>query len=330
MSSGSGAPTGKDPAAVPLKEAKSHDSTVPDRLADGFAWAVVVLTTIASAAGVLLPGLYRDNAAVVAQAQGSDLATLLVAVPSLAIGLWRARVLVPGQSITGRFAATSTGATLSLGSAPVMPIGAGRLVAMGALGFIAYTYAIYCFSVVINPATPFHIAILSLSTWSLVLMVLGLDSSAVDSETGARLLRRTTAGFLLVCVALFALTWSSGIAGAIVSGQLPDAVTTLGLPTSPVYALDLAFALPITALAAGLMLRQDRRGPAAALAVLTFVIVMGLGVLGSFVYAVARGEFIDPVVTGMFVIIIGTGAVLLSIGLWPAGIHRVQAHPAGV
>ena len=101
--------------------------TVPFRirLADGFAWAVVVLTAIASAAGVLLPGVYRDNAAVVAQAQGSDLATLLVAVPVLAIGLWRARVLVPGRSLTGRFATTSTGAMLSLDSAPVTPIGPG-------------------------------------------------------------------------------------------------------------------------------------------------------------------------------------------------------------
>ncbi|HVQ22559.1 MAG TPA: hypothetical protein VMT36_04755 [Candidatus Saccharimonadia bacterium] len=300
------------------------------RLADGFAWAVVVLTTIASAAGVLMPGLYRDNAAMVAQAQGSDLATLLVAVPILAIGLWRARLLVPGHSLTGRFAETSTGAMRSFDSAPVTPIGAGRLLAMGALGFIAYTYAIYSFSVVISLATPFHIAILSLSTWSLVLMVLGLDPSAIDPEIGTGLLRRTTAGFLLVCVAFFALTWSSGIASAIVSGQLPDAVTTLALPTSPVYALDLAFALPVTALAALLLVRRDRRGPAAAIAVLTFVIVMGLGVLGSFAYAVARGEPIDPVVTGVFAVIIGAGVVLLAIGLWPAGIHRLRAHPARV
>jgi hypothetical protein len=300
------------------------------RLADGFAWAVVVLTAIASAAGVLLPGLYRDNAAMVAQAQGSDLATLLVAVPALAIGLWRAHAQMPGQSISGRFTATPSGASLSLGAAPIVSIGAGRLVAMGALGFIAYTYAIYCFSVVINPATPFHIGILSLSTWSLVLMVLGLDATAVEPETGARLPRRTTAVFLLVCVALFALTWSSGIAGAIVSGQLPDAVTVLSLPTSPVYALDLAFALPLTALAALLLLRQDRRGPASAIALLTFVIVMGLGVLGSFGYAAARGEAIDPIVTGMFAVIIGIGVVLLAIGLLPTHAHRTVAHPAHI
>ena len=300
------------------------------RLADGFAWAVVVLTAVASAAGVLLPSLYRDNAAMVAQAQGSDLATLLVAVPILAIGLWRAHGHLLGRSLTGRFAASPTGASLTLGSTLLIPIGAGRLVAMGALGFIAYTYAIYCFSVVINPATPFHIAILALSTWSLVLMVLALDSAAIEPDTGSRLPRRTTAFFLLLCVALFAATWSSGIASAIVSGTLPEAVTILGLPTSPVYALDLAFALPLTAMGAVLLLRHDARGPAGAIALLTFVIVMGLGVLGSFGYAAARGEPIDPVVTGMFSVIICVGVVLLAVGLWPARWRRVQAQPARI
>jgi len=298
------------------------------RLADGFAWAVVALTTLASVAGILLPDLYRDNAAMVAQAQGSDLATLLVAVPALAIGLWRAHEARPGYALTGHLTATQTSARFGLGSVPLTPITAGRLVAMGALGFIAYTYAIYCFSVIVNPATPFHIAILALSTWSLVLMVLGLDSATIEPDTGGRLPRRATAAFLLLCVALFAATWSSGIASAIVSGTLPEAVTVLGLPTSPVYALDLAFALPLTAMAAVLLLRHDDRGPASAIALLTFVIVMGLGVLGSFGYAAARGEPIDPVVTGMFAVIIGIGVVLLGIGLWPARSHRIGAHPA--
>lgn len=300
------------------------------RLADGFAWAVVVLVAIASAAGVLLTGLYRDTPNMIAQAQGSDLATLLVAMPLLAIGLWRARSAMPGHSLEGRFTATHTGASLSVGTAPVTPVTPGRLVAMGALGFIAYTYAIYCFSVVINPATPLHIAILSLSTWSLVLMAMSLDASAIDPELGSRLPRRTTAVFLFACVALFALTWSSGIASAIVTGQLPEAVTVLALPTSPVYALDLAFALPLTAVAAVLLLRHERRGPAAAIAMLTFTIIMGLGVVGSFAYAVARGEAIDPFVTGMFVVIIGIGALLLAMGLWPRHAQRIQAHPAQV
>ena len=300
------------------------------RLADGFAWAVVVLTALAAAAGVLLPDLYRDTDAMVAQAQGSDLATLVVAVPALAIGLWRAHEARPGYALTGHLTATETSAGFGLGSVPLTPITGGRLVAMGALGFIAYTYAIYAFSVVINPATPFHIAILALSTWSLVLMAMSLDAAGIASDLGARLPRRTTAGFLLLCVVLFALTWSRGIASAILTGRLPDEIAALALPTSPVYTLDLAFALPLTAVAVILLLRHDVRGPAAAIAMLTFTVIMGLGVVGSFGYAVARGQPIDPVVTGMFVVIIGIGGALLAMGLWPAQGHRVQAHPAHV
>jgi hypothetical protein len=300
------------------------------RLADGFAWGVVVLVAVASAAGVLLPSLYRDTEAMIAQAQGSDLATLLVAVPLLAIGLWRAHQTRPGYALTGHLTATETSASFGLGSAPLTPITSGRLVAMGSLGFIAYTYAIYAFSVVINPATPFHLAILSLSTWSLVLMAMSLDAAGIVHDLGSRLPRRTTAGFLLLCVVLFALTWSRGIASAIVTGLLPADIAVLALPTSPVYALDLAFALPLTAVAAILLLRHDLRGPSAAIAMLTFTVIMGLGVLGSFGYAVARGEPIDPFVTGMFAVIIGIGVVLLAMGLWPAPSHRVQAHPAHI
>jgi predicted RND superfamily exporter protein len=78
------------------------------------------------------------------------------------------------------------------------------------------------------------------------------------------------------------------------------------------------------------LLRHDRRGPASAIALLTFVTVMGLGVVGSFGYAAARGEAIDPFVTAMFAIIIGVGAMLLALGLWPTHAHRIQAHPAHV
>jgi hypothetical protein len=300
------------------------------RLADALAWAVVVLVAIASAAGVLLPDLYRDNAAMIAQAQGSDLATILVAVPLLLIGLWGAGHAAPAASLEGRLTATETSASLTFGSWPLTPITTGRLVAMGALGFIAYTYAIYAFSVVINPATPFHIAILSLSTWSLVLMLLGLDSAAIAQGVGARLPRLPSAAFLFACVALFALTWSSGIAGAIVSGELPEAVTSLDLPTSPVYALDLAFALPLLSVGGVLLVRRDRRGPAAAIALLTFVVIMGLAVLGSFGYAAVRAEPIDPFVTGMFAIITGLAALLLARGCWPMRRQRFRSQTAHI
>ena len=79
----------------------------------------------------------------VQQAQGTDLATLLLAVPVLSSGLW----------------------TASRGSS------AGRLAVVAGLLYLVYNYAIFAFSVALNPLTAVHIAIFGLSLWSLVLVI---------------------------------------------------------------------------------------------------------------------------------------------------------------
>ena len=230
-----------------------------------------------------------DNAAMIRQAQSADLTTLVAAVPVLAIGLWRAQDGSP----------------------------AGRFVALGALGFIAYTYAIFAFSVVINPATPVHIAIVGLATWSLILMSASIEGSQPDPALAARLPRRTTAAFLLVVVVLFAFTWLSLIAGAITSGHLPPAVADLNLPTNPVYTLDLAFALPLLVIGGIRLLRGDPRGPGMALALPVFAVLTGLEVLAIFLFEVQAGGAVDASITLVFtaVVVIGTG--LVGLGLAP-------------
>ena len=61
------------------------------KFADRLAFAALVLAAVAAGAGLLVSGLYRDTADGIRQARATDLVTLLVAVPTLAIGLWRAR-----------------------------------------------------------------------------------------------------------------------------------------------------------------------------------------------------------------------------------------------
>jgi hypothetical protein len=264
----------------------SKQSTVPDRLA----WLVMALAMIASIAGLAISGLYRDNAAMIRQAQSGDVATLLVAVPLLGIGLWRARA---GSS-------------------------AGRYVALGALGFLAYTYAIFAFSVEINPATPVHIAIVGLAVWSLILMASSIEGSPPDPALAARLPRRTTAGFLLVVVALFAFTWLGQIAGAITSGHLPPGVVDLNLPTNPVYTLDLAFALPLLTIGAIRLLQADPRGPGMAVALLVFAALIGLEVLVIFLFDAQAGGSTDASITLVFGAVVVIAAVLGAVGLVPA------------
>lgn len=258
-------------------------------VADALALTSLVLAAAAAAAGLAIAGLYRDNAGMIRQAQASDLATLAVAVPVLAVGLWRARA----------------------GSA------AGRFVALGALGFIAYTYAIFAFSVVIGPATPVHIAIVGLAVWSLILMAASIEGSPPDLALAARLPRRATAAFLLVVVVLFAFTWLGLIAGAIASGHLPPAVADLNLPTNPVYTLDLAFALPLLTIGGIRLLRGNPRGPGMALALLVFSILMGLEVLVIFLFEVQAGGTADASITLVFAAVVVIGAGLAALGLAP-------------
>jgi hypothetical protein len=231
--------------------------------------------------------LYRDTEEGIRQARATDLVTLFVAVPALVLGLWRAR-------------AGSVG---------------GRLVAVAALAYLAYSYAIYAFSVVIDPLTPVHIAILGLATWSLVLTVFGLDDATLDLASRFLLPRRTAGGFLIAVAGLFAMLWLSQIAGAITSGRLPAGVSDLGLPTSPVYSLDLAFAVPLITLAGVWLIRRDRRGPAGAVAALAFIVTLGLSVLAIFAFQAAVDIAVELPPIVIFGAVTAAAAVLLVIGL---------------
>ena len=257
------------------------------KFADRLALVALVLAAIAAIAGLMVSGLYRDTADGIRQARATDLVTLLAAVPTLAIGLWRAR----SGSVGGRF------------------------VALAAIGYLAYSYAIYAFSVVIDPLTPVHIAIFGLATWSLVLTVFGLDGATLELAARFRLPRRTTGGFLIAVAGLFAMLWLSQIVGSITSGRLPAAIADLGLPTSPVFSLDLAFAVPLIALAGIWLIRRDRRGSAAAAAGLAFLAILGLSVLAIFAFEAAAGIAVELPPIAIFGAVTATAAALLGVGL---------------
>ena len=255
--------------------------------ADRLAAAALVLAAGAAAVGLLVAGLYRDAPEMVRQARAADLVTLFAVAPALGLGLWRAR-------------------SGSVG---------GRLVAIGALGYLAYSYAVYAFSVVINPLTPVHIAILGLATWSLVLTVFGLDRTTLNLASRSRLPRRTTGGFLIVVAAMFAMLWLGQIAGAITSGTLPPSVSDLNLPTNAIYALDLAFGLPLLTLSGVWMIRHDRRGSASALAALSWLVLLGLSVLAIFAVDAAASVAIEAVPLAIFGVVTAVGAALATRGL---------------
>lgn len=118
------------------------------------------------------------------------------------------------------------------------------------------------------------------------------------------------------------------------SGTLPASVTELGLPTSAVYGLDLAFALPLVTLAGIRLLRRDPWGTAGTLAALVWLMLLGLSVLAIFTFEAGAGKPIEPVVVVVFNVITAIAAGLAAIGLLPrrpgrvpvSSVHAPPAH----
>jgi hypothetical protein len=271
--------------------------TIPNRLAT----IATVLAAAAALAGLAVTNLYVDAPNWAQQARGTDLATLFLAVPVLAVGLWSAH---RGSS-------------------------AGRLAVIAGLLYLVYNYAIFAFAVAMNPLTAVHIAIFGLSLWSLVLA----GRVAVDGaeDMTERLHRRTTGGLLIGVAAMFGLQWLQQIATASTTGILPTDLVKAGMSSNPVYALDLAFFLPLCALAGIGLLR--RNGAAAfAFPMLIWVALMGAGVVGGFLLMAAAGDQIAMSVvvalSGLSVASSVLAAVALVRSISATGLARTTHLPA--
>jgi hypothetical protein len=146
-------------------------------------------------------------------------------------------------------------------------------------------------------------------------VVPALGSDSPDASFATRLPRRTTGVVSLVIAALFGFQWIGQMAGVIRSGQMP---ADLVVPTNIVWALDLAFALPILVLAGVWLLRGRPWGPAIAVGWFIFGVLTEVEILAIFAYDDAAGKPIVVPVVGMFVAVLAVLAVLAIVGLIPA------------
>src|SRR5215210_749272 len=114
------------------------------------------LAAAASAGGLFLNGLYRDNSFVASAWRGNDLVTLVVVVPLLVAGL-----------------------ILSMrGSQRAL------LVWLGALGYMLYNYVFYMYAAAFNPFFLLYVALVALSLYALIFALRALDIEAVSHSFG--------------------------------------------------------------------------------------------------------------------------------------------------
>jgi hypothetical protein len=130
-----------------------------------------------------------------------------------------------------------------------------HLIGLGAMAFLTYNYAIYCFSVTFGPLFLLWTATLGLSGFALVLGVSATRTMDVEQYVRPTRLASST---LIAVAALFTVLWLAEIGPDILRGRPSTSAAEWNVPTNPVHVLDLAFALPAT-FACGLALRAGRR-----------------------------------------------------------------------
>jgi hypothetical protein len=251
-------------------------------VSERLALAAGVAAALAALAG-FIPGVYRDPHAVIAQSHGFDIGDL-IGVMVLGLGLsWS-----------------------TLGSVR------GRLVAIGALVYLMYSFVTYAFLIVLNAATVLYIAVLGFGVWSFITGFAAVHDHDADQLTAGHLYKRLTAGFMIVIGALFALTWLREIAASVISGHLPAALASAGWPMNPVYVLDLGFVIPAAVLGGFRLLRGTPGGALLAVPFLIFLPLLSASVLLMTIFMAVDGQ---PLAIPL-IVVFGVAAALSTALAW--------------
>ncbi|WP_041328410.1 hypothetical protein [Rubrobacter xylanophilus] len=247
---------------------------------------VAVLLAVAAGGELFVGGVFRGDAPnFVAQAIGQDYVTLAVALP----------VLVISAALAGR------------GS------GRARLVWLGALAYVLYTYVIYAFHVRFNPLFLVYVALLGFSLYALIGGLATTDFGEIKARSTRKRPARAASIFLGAMAVLFYFAWLGEVVPALLAGSAPPSVTAAGTPTGAAHVLDMAWVLPAMGLTAIWLWQERPLAYALAGSLLTFASLMTLAIGAMMVAMRVYGE---PVPLGMAAVFGAVSAAGLGVLVW--------------
>jgi hypothetical protein len=256
---------------------------------------IAVLAIIASASGLFMNGLYKnDTKSGAAQEQGNDLITLILCVPLLAVSTYYA----------------------AKGSLR------GRLIWTGMVFYFLYVYGMMSFMSAYNQLFLVYVAAFSLSLYTFAYSVLTLDVNAVkQSMAGAPV--KAAAGFMFLIAIGVSAMWLAMIVPPLMAGERPAALETY--TTLVVQALDLGVIVPMSLITGVLLLQKKAWGYALASLIFVKGITLGTAVLSMALFMSLNGvEVVVPQVI-IFVALV-LGALALAVVFY--GKMKVPAVPA--
>jgi len=244
---------------------------------------IAILLAIAAGSGFFVEGLYRDTVSFMAQAVGQDLVTLIVALPALVIS-----AILAGHGSQR-----------------------ARLIWLGILVYLVYSYAIAAFNVRFNQLFLVYVAMLGFSLYALIGGIATSDLEGIKARFREKTPVKAVSIFLTVLVLFFYFVWLGEVVPALTMGDVPQSIIDNELPTNAVHVLDMALMLPAMGLTAFWLWRKRALGYTLAGALLTFVSVLGLAIISMIVFMERYDLPIAREQTAIFSIVSAVGLGML-------------------
>ena len=166
--------------------------------------ALAVVATVAAGLTFWLPDILTGPAVMNGSARGTALVVLVIGVPALVVSMRPA----------------------ARGSVRALAIG------MGAVTYLCYNAVMFAFATPFNRLFLLYVAMLGLSVWALVGLVLHTDPSTIHTD---RLPARPVAIYIWVVVALNALVWLRTIVPALFAERPTEILDGTGVATNAVF-----------------------------------------------------------------------------------------------
>jgi hypothetical protein len=222
---------------------------------------IAILLMIAAGGGVFISRLYRDTPYFVAQAIGQDFVNLTIVLPTLIVS-----------------------AILANRGSPH-----ARLVWLGGLVYLVYSYVIAAFDVKFNPLFLVYVALLGCSLYALIGDLATIDMAGIKICSTEKTPTRAVSIYLTVLAILFYFLWLSETITPLMAGKIPQSLIDNGTPTNAVHVLDMAWILPAFVITAVSLWRKQALGYTLAGAMLSYVVLLITAILSMVVFMVRGG-----------------------------------------
>jgi hypothetical protein len=252
------------------------------RFAHVLTFAVAILALIAAAAGLFIPGLYREGPVAPAM-RGQDVVTLFAMCVLVALSIAR------------------------MNEAP-----RATIMKIGLLGYALYVGIGAAFAYRFNELFLVYVALFSASLFGLILTLTELDVARLRQSFDAGTPRIPVAAFLVGVALILAVSELGQIVTALITRSVPDLLVRSDGSGNFVFALDLGLVMPLALVAAFLLLGGTGWGFVLAGALLIKAHTMGLALLCGTWFAVRAGLGLEPGLTVAYgVVALGSLAMTL-------------------